>query len=62
MKKLIIPLALIIILIWYILFPKYCFVADQALLMRCNKITGEVDYFYAFEEIEKQHPIKEQRQ
>lgn len=44
---------------FYIFFPKYYFLSSgRVFVIRCNKITGKMDYFDPFAEYERQHLTK----
>lgn len=60
MKKhiFILIISVIFLMLLYAIFPKYHFLlSSNILVIRCNKITGKIDYFNLIEEFKKQHPV-----
>lgn len=59
MKKIVIVIviAMFILILFYVIFPKYHFLSSNIFVIRCNKITGKMDYFNLIKEFKKQHPV-----
>ena len=60
MKKniFILIISIISLVVLYVIFPKYDFLIGTGTpyVMRCNKITGKIDYFNFMKEFNKQNP------